>query len=122
MSSLVLFANDLEATVAFYRALGVPLVDEDHGGVAHQAAELAGIHFAIYPAETAVGATAPAWRSGSSVFPGFYVGSLDDTMGALDEVGSDLLESHQLRPWGCRVVARDPDGRAIEINQREHCR
>jgi hypothetical protein len=31
MASLVLFASDLDAASAFYRAVGVALVDEDHG-------------------------------------------------------------------------------------------
>lgn len=92
----MLFTHDLEATAKFYRALGVP-------------------------AESGHDTSAPEWRSGSSDFPGFYVESLDDTLMALDSLGTELLERHQTRPWGCRVVARDPDGRAIEINQREHC-
>jgi predicted enzyme related to lactoylglutathione lyase len=40
---------------------------------------------------------------------------------ALAEVGAAMLTSHQEMPWGCRVVAEDPDGRAVEINQRGHC-
>jgi predicted enzyme related to lactoylglutathione lyase len=55
------------------------------------------------------------------VFPGFYVDSLDRVTEALTQVGSTVLTSHQEMPWGCRIVAEDPDGRAIEINQQGHC-
>ena len=32
-----------------------------------------------------------------------------------------MLTGHEQMPWGCRMVAEDPDGRAVEINQRGHC-
>jgi lactoylglutathione lyase len=122
ISSLVLFAGDLASTAAFYRAIGVPLADEDHGeGPIHAAAELAGVHFAIYQAEAGHASRAPQWRWASSDFPGFYVDSLDAATQALTSLGATLLASHESRPWGCRIVAQDPDGRAIEINQRDHC-
>jgi lactoylglutathione lyase len=120
IASLVFFARDADATVAFYRAIGLPLETEDHGdGPTHAAAELGGVHVAVYQGEGSQ--TAPAWRSAASDFPGFYVDSLDDVTGALAVLGAVVIESHQERPWGCRIVAEDPDGRAVEINQRGHC-
>jgi len=119
-ASLVLFAADPEATAAFYRALGVEFEDEDHGeGPVHFAAELGLIHFAIYPAR--VPGRAAEHRSGGGVFPGFYVDSLDRAVDALAGVAARMLTEHEQMPWGCRVVTEDPDGRAIEINQRRHC-
>lgn len=116
------FANDLDATSNFYRAVGLPLIDEHHDdGPAHLAAELDGVHFAIYQADEGVGTRAPSWRSAASDFPGFYVDSLDDISASLDALGARILTAHQRRPWGCRIVAEDPDGRAVEINQRNHC-
>jgi lactoylglutathione lyase len=120
MASLVLFAADSEATAAFYRALGVEFEEEDHGeGPAHFAAEVGPIHFAIYPAQAPGRAT--EHRSGGGVFPGFYVASLDRAVDALGRVDSRILTEHEQMPWGCRVVVEDPDGRAIEVNQRRHC-
>jgi lactoylglutathione lyase len=120
MASLVLFAASPTATAAFYRALGVQLADEYHGeGPVHFATELGPVHFAIYPAEAP--GRAPQRRRGGSLFPGFYVESLDRAAMALTEVGAPLLTGHEQMPWGCRIVAEDPDGRAVEINQREHC-
>jgi len=110
MASLVLYAASPQATAAFYRALGLELADEDHGE--------GPVHFAIYPAEEP--GRARERRSGGSMFPGFYVQSLDRAAEALAQIGAPVLTGHQQMPWGCRVVAEDPDGRAIEINQRGH--
>ena len=120
MASLVLYATSPPATAAFYRALGLDLADEDHGeGPVHFATELGAVHFAIYPAQAPGRATER--RSGGSSFPGFYVESLDQVAEVLAQAGTPVLTGHQQMPWGCRVVAEDPDGRTIEINQREHC-
>lgn len=122
MSSLVLFATDAQKTADFYRALGVPLEDEDHGeGPVHAAAEIGPVHFAIYPAEIPSGGVTP-WRGAGSAFAGFYVDSLDETVASITALGAPLLADHQYRPWGCRAMAEDPDGRTVEINQRDHCR
>jgi lactoylglutathione lyase len=120
MASLVLFATHSSATAAFYRALGLDLADEHHDdGPLHFATELGTVHFAIYPAEAP--GRARERRSGGSFFPGFYVESLDRTADALAAIGATVLTGHEHMPWGCRIVAEDPDGRAVEINQRGHC-
>jgi hypothetical protein len=120
MASLVLYAADPEVTATFCRAPGLRLEAEDHGeGPVHFATELGPVHFAIYPA----GAPGRAGerRSGGSMFPGFYVESLDRAAAALARAGAVTLTGHGQMPWSCRVVAEDPDGRAVEVNQREHC-
>jgi lactoylglutathione lyase len=120
MASLVLYAAHPGTTAAFYRALDLELWHEDHGeGPVHFATELGPVHFAIYPAEAP--GRAGERRSGGSVFPGFYVESLAHAIEALARVGAPMLTGHEQMPWGCRVVAEDPDGRAVEVNQRGHC-
>jgi lactoylglutathione lyase len=120
MASLVLFAANQWTTAAFYRAVGLDLADEDHGeGAVHFATDLGSVHFAIYPAE-APGRSLER-RVGGSYFPGFYVESLDRAADALAGVGALILSEHEEMPWGCRVIFEDPDGRAVEINQRDHC-
>jgi lactoylglutathione lyase len=120
MASLVLFAASPSATAAFYRALGLVLEDEHHDdGPLHFATELGPVHFAIYPAEAP--GRARERRSGGSFFPGFYVESLDGVTEELTAAGALVLTGHEHMPWGCRIVAEDPDGRAVEINQRGHC-
>ena len=120
IASLVMFTVDCGKTAEFYRAVGLDLGAEQHDeGPLHFAAELDGVHFAVYQAESA--GRAPARRSGGSSFPGFYVASLDDTAAALAGVAAPLLSGHEEMPWGCRIVVEDPDGRPVEINQRDHC-
>ncbi len=121
IASLVLFSGDPEQTAAFYRAIGLQLHDEDHGdGPRHLAADIGGVHFAVFDAASSAG-HAPKWREPGSSFPGFYVASLEHTLTTLAGYGAPVLVSHQVRPWACRAVVEDPDGRAVEINQRGHC-
>lgn len=120
VGALVLSAAKPERTAAFYRALGIPLTDEVHDkGPLHLATDLGGVHVAVYPQESA--GQASARGSGGSVFFGFYVESLEATVDQLAKQGAPLLSDHETMPWGCRVVAEDPDGRAVEINQASHC-
>ena len=72
LASLVLFVSDVDAAARFYRAVGVPLEDEDHGeGPVHFAAQLGNVHFALYPA-TGPG-RAPERRNTGASFAGVYV-------------------------------------------------
>jgi lactoylglutathione lyase len=121
LSSLVLFTGHIEQARAFYRAVGLTLDDEDHGGgPVHYATDISGVHFALFDARSGSG-RAPQWRDAGSSFPGFYVTSLDDTVAALAARGAPVLAAHQVRDWGCRAIVEDPDGRPVEINQRGHC-
>lgn len=118
--SLVFFSAHFQRAAAFYRAIGVDLDREvHHDGPDHYAVEVGPIHFAVYPAESS--GRAPARRASGSSFPGLFVESLDTVSAALAEMGAPILSSHEQMPWGCRIVAEDPDGRPVEINQREHC-
>jgi len=120
MASLVLFATNAQKTGDFYRAIGLDLAVELHEeGPEHLAVELGPVHFAIY--EAATPGRAPERHSSGDTFAGFYVESLDATTKALRELGAPLIREHELMPWGCRIVSQDPDGRAVEVNQREHC-
>jgi len=121
VASIVLFSEHLERTIAFYRSAGVDLQDEDHGdGNVHAATDLVDVHFAVLPAQ-GPNSGKPTWRSGGSVFVGLYVDSLDGTAESLIALGAPVLVEHQDRHWGCRMIFEDPDGRAVEINQRAHC-
>jgi lactoylglutathione lyase len=120
LASIVIFTERLEESVAFYRCLGFPLDDEDHGdGFVHAAGEMGAVHVAVLPA-SAPGDTA-AWRAAGSTFVGLWVSSLDEAMAAVESFGAEVLRAHQQCEWGCRFVIADPDGRAVEVNQREHC-
>jgi lactoylglutathione lyase len=120
LASIVVFTEQLDQTVAFYRALGFPLDDEDHGdGYVHAAGEMGSVHVAVFPADDP--GNAAEWRTAGSTFVGLWVPSLEAAMSALEALGAEILHGHQEREWGCRVVVADPDGRAVELNQRDHC-
>jgi predicted enzyme related to lactoylglutathione lyase len=120
VASIVLFAADLQRTADFYRLLGIALDVERHDdGPAHAAGEVDGVHVAVHQAGPP--GPVPAFRATGSTFTGFYVDSLDDAVAALTGWGAPVLAAHEVRPWGCRAVVLDPDGRAVEVNQRDHC-
>lgn len=120
MASLVLFSAQPEQCAGFYSAAGVTLAQERHDeGPSHYAAELQGVHFAIYQAEGEI--RTAGHRQPGEVFVGLYVDSLDETVTALRDRGAQQTGEHERMPWGCRVLFLDPDGRTIEINARNHC-
>ena len=120
IASLVLFATNAQNTGDFYRAIGLDLAEELHEeGPVHLAVELGPVHFAIY--EAAAPGRPPERRSSGDTFPGFYVSSLDEVTKALRQLGAPIIREHEAMPWGCRIVVQDPDGRAVEVNQKEHC-
>lgn len=122
VASLVLYASDRRRTAAFYRTLGLDLVDERHdGGPEHSVTNLGSVHFAVYQADRPDPAQPPPWHQPGCSFPGVWVEDLEATTGALRSAGHPVLLDHETRSWGCRTVVADPDGRPIELNQRDHC-
>jgi lactoylglutathione lyase len=119
VASLVLFSSRVQQTAAFYRALGLDLVGADHGDGEHFSADVGGVRVAVLDAEAA--APPAPWRVAGTTFPGFWVDSLDAVLPDLTRAGAPLLLAHEPRPWGCRAVVKDPDGRTIELSQRDHC-
>jgi catechol 2,3-dioxygenase-like lactoylglutathione lyase family enzyme len=118
LASLVLFSSRVQRTAAFYRALGLDLVGENGGE--QYGAEVGGIRVAVLDAETAV-AHAGAWREAGTTFPGFWVDSLDGVLTDLARAGTPLLLAHDPGLRACRAVVKDPDGRTVELSQRDHC-
>lgn len=98
----------------------MPLEEEDHGdGSIHWAADVGGVHLAVISGEGEH--YVPEWRASGSTFIGFWVQSLEAETAELRRLGAPLLLDHQPREWGCRTVLADPDGRAVELNQHDHC-
>ncbi len=114
LGALIPFSARVEAVVSFYRSLGVPLERETHDepGPVHYAAELAGVHVAIYEA---LGGDAISWREAGCTWPGFTVANFDATLGRVRLSGAKVLAEPEGRPWGMRAVVADPDGRPVEI-------
>ena len=117
LGALILFANRLSETVSFYQALGLPLEEEDHeGGPLHFACDLGPIHFAVFEGTSG---TPPPFRAGGGVMPGLAVPSLDRAFETVQALGANIVQPPTDYPWGPRMLVEDPDGRTVEIFQRQ---
>jgi catechol 2,3-dioxygenase-like lactoylglutathione lyase family enzyme len=114
LGAIVLFTSSLDATVSFYRAIGIDLAKEDHDdGVPHFAAELDGCHFAVFPATGT--SRSPGLRVPGCSFAGIAVASVRTSVESVRDLGAPVLEDPTPYPWGVRAVVEDPDGRPVEI-------
>jgi catechol 2,3-dioxygenase-like lactoylglutathione lyase family enzyme len=111
--------TDMDASVAFYRKLGLTIPDTDPEWQRHHrsAQSEQGIDIDFDSAEFATHWNR-GWRGGTAVL-GFKV----ESRGAVDEIYQDLVESGyqgQQAPydafWGARyAVVEDPDGNVVGI-------
>ena len=116
LGALVLYASDVDETVAFYRLLGLDLQVDDHGidaGPVHYACDLDGCHFAIFPADEP--GRAPGRAEGGATFVGLAVESVEAAVASARVFGATVLQQPESYPWGLRAVVEDPDGRPVEV-------
>lgn len=112
---LVLRCRDLQASRAFYAALGFSLTEEQHGsGPVHYAAALGDDVFELYPGKP--GAT-PERTAAGATFLGFRIDDLDGVLAAVRASGAPVVSAPAETPWGRRAAILDPDGRAVELKQ-----
>jgi predicted enzyme related to lactoylglutathione lyase len=117
LGALILFTNRFVDAVAFYRALGAPLEEEEHDeGPVHYACEIGPVHFAIF--EAAAG-DVPSHRRGGSSMPGFAVPSAQQAFEIVEELGAKIVQPPSEYPWGIRFLVEDPDGRVVEVFERK---
>jgi catechol 2,3-dioxygenase-like lactoylglutathione lyase family enzyme len=115
LSLLVLRTADLARSLRFYRALGLQLVEEQHGnGPVHYACELGATVLELYPAQPG---SAPDRRTGGATMLGFRVDSLSQTMQALAALDVPVLAPPSESSTRLRALVQDPDGRAVEIQE-----
>lgn len=116
-------AKDFDKTLAFYRALGVPLADGPTGGpIRHAEFDFANgctLHLDNEPLAKAFNA---GWRKsgqGSRAILGFKVDSrhaVDERYTALTEAGYEGRQPPYDAFWGARyAVVADPDGNDVGI-------
>jgi catechol 2,3-dioxygenase-like lactoylglutathione lyase family enzyme len=107
----------MEACLAFYRKLGLELVVEKHGqGPVHYSCSLENLVLEIYPGSAGL---APEPKVGGATMIGFSVNSLHDTLTALQDLSVKVLSPPMTALWGLRTVVLDPDGRAVELIERD---
>ncbi len=112
VTSLMLYAINVEATTGFYRALGVDF-DEQPGG--RSVGDAGACRMAIVAA-TSGDAAGPG--VGGTTMPGFEIESLEDSVERLRGMGRRILREPETLSWGRRAVVSDPDGRAVELIER----
>jgi len=120
LDQVSLVVSDMQATVAFYRRLGLSIPDTDAAFEAHHrsASVPGGIDLDFDSTEFA-----RHWDKGWASGPGVVVGFKVDSRERVDAVYSDLTGAGyrgQQEPydtfWGVRyAVVEDPDGNAVGI-------
>ena len=103
LSLIVLRCRDLEASRAFFSAVGAEFTPEQHGtGSRHYSCTLGGVVLELYPAGA---------RNTSDVRLGFVVRDLARTLAQVRQQGGTVLSENV----GHAVVV-DPDGHKIELS------
>lgn len=111
VSLLVIRTGDMKAALAFYQALGLSFVEEQHGaGALHYACDLDGVIFEIYPARETDGA--------DSTMLGFAVESLDKTLAALRDLGIEPKAPPKMASWGRFINVKDFDERLVQLTEK----
>ena len=115
LNLLVLYTADLQISLAFYKALGLQFVEEQHGsGPIHYACEQDGFVIEIYPGK----AGNPVDRKqAGAVMLGFHVADLNSTLETLKALGTVIVTEPKQSDWGLRAVVQDPDGRSVDLSE-----
>jgi hypothetical protein len=113
LSLIVIRSADVEAAIAFYNALGLTFVWEQHGtGPAHYSSQIGEVVLEIYPSSSATMSESAA--SGDTML-GFRVASLETVLSQLRQLNVEPESPPIDSEWGRWVNVKDPDGRTIQI-------
>lgn len=112
LNLVVITAENVGASLAFYEALGLQLDREQHGnGPVHYAAVFASeLVFEIYPAAND--------RAVSNVRLGFTVDSIERVISGIERTGGSVAVPAKQGKWGLRATLMDPDGNKVDVVQR----
>ncbi|MCB0628477.1 MAG: glyoxalase/bleomycin resistance/extradiol dioxygenase family protein [Lewinella sp.] len=113
LNLLVIRSPAPESAVRFYEKLGLSFEYHRHGGPLHYSAVMNGVVFEIYP--LLKGQHTPD----TSLRLGFKVGDLDKLINELDAENIILDQQPDHMEWGYTAVVIDPDGRKIELTQKD---
>lgn len=113
LNLIVLRAANVQASVAFYNALGCAFACHRHGeGAEHWAEENGAVVFEIYPGSGEQPAT-------TGLRLGFSVASMQETLALVTNAGGKIVFKPKPSPWGLRAVVTDPDGNRVELTQAQ---
>ncbi len=115
LSLIVIRAADIDASLVFYRAIGVVFVQEKHGaGPIHYSCEFAGLVLELYPDKT----SSMQEANTDKTMLGFNVASLEQTLAELKKIGVAPKAEPKESPWGIWVNVLDPSGRTVQLSER----
>ncbi len=113
LSLVVLKSAQVDALRMFYSAVGIELVEEQHGkGPLHYAGHVGDAVLELYPLTDDVLAADTTTRLG------FTVDRLINIIDAVKALEAVVVTEPRATEWGLRAVVRDPDGRSVELVQR----
>ena len=111
---IVIYAQNLEPSLAFYQAIGLSFVAEQHGsGPLHYACEYKNLVMELYPAKN------PDDVSTHNTMIGFKVDSIEETLSTLRSLGTQPKSPPKDSSWGRWVNVIDPDGRTVQLVEKE---
>lgn len=115
VSAILLISPDAPKLAEFYKGvLGVPLEDEVHDGVPlHYACDLAGVHFAIHPAD---GWPGVSHRDARSPVVALAISDASEAARRLSAAAVDITGPFD-HGFALVVSFRDPDGNHVELLQ-----
>ena len=110
---LVLKTGRLEELRSFYGALGIELVEEQHGkGPKHYSGKVGATLLELYPLGNRDGEASP-----NTVRLGFSVSNLEETLKEAQKLGVKISTTPRATEWGLQIILKDPDGRTLELTQ-----
>lgn len=111
---IVLKTHQLIELCAFYRLFDLSFEYHQHGqGPFHYSTDIGGIVFEIYPLPKYIEEADITTRLG------FEVENLEQLIEKLLEIGVRIVSMPQVTAYGYRAIVEDPDGRKIELLQKE---
>ncbi|MGO3326719.1 VOC family protein [Gordonia sp. (in: high G+C Gram-positive bacteria)] len=121
LNALSIVCDDLQATLAFYRRIGLPIPDAADDAP-HVEADLGGFRVMFDPVSTVRGFD-PDWtrpREGSSpmslAFECPSADSVDSIVADLADLGARVVRPPFDAPWGQRyATVRDPNGNEVDV-------
>lgn len=100
-----------DQTVEFYERIGIAFKKEQHSsGPIHWSTEVGAVVLEVYPAK----ATADV---DSTTRLGFDVPDLDAVITSFP--ADVIVQPLKIGEWGTRAIVQDPDGRRVELIERE---
>ncbi len=114
LSLVVIRTHQPERVKGFYEALGLQFREEQHGnGPVHFSAQVGQTVFEVYPLPKSIEKVDATTRLG------FTVERLDDTIRRMKIAGVPVAAEPKQTEWGYGAVVKDPDGRSVELNQKQ---